>query len=169
LLDPRGGHEYKVDDVVNALRAVIGGLCPHVEGLTVLGGEPFEQPEAVARVITPLREAGLSTMVYSGHTLTRLRATDDPHIQKLLSVVDLLVDGPFLPDLYSETLAWRGSTNQRIQCLTSRYTPAMLERAFAEQGKGFSIQVAPHRISVSGLQSRPAAEVVERMLGIDHS
>lgn len=172
FLDPTAGFLFPVVEVIEAVRFIRETSPVKVEGITVLGGEPFEQAGAIAEILTALRGDGLSTMVYSGHTLEYLRCQADVGIQRLLEVSDILVDGPYLPHRADERLAWRGSANQRLLCLTSRYRPEQLEQAFTEQGKGFSILVLGGRISVSGLQSwdgaanlasrlRPEAEPVK--------
>lgn len=166
FLDPAGGFAFDVEEVLDALLAVAATAAHPVEGVTVLGGEPTEQAEPLARLLAGVREHGLTTMVYSGYTLERLRRSDQPGIDALLDSTDLLVDGPFVPALYDERAAWRGSSNQRLHALSERYDERALAEAFRWQGKGYSIQVRPDgSVSVSGLQSRPAAAVVE---GIVH-
>jgi anaerobic ribonucleoside-triphosphate reductase activating protein len=132
--------------------------------VTVLGGEPFEQADAVADLLERLRRDGLSTMVYSGHTWESLKRSPQPGIARLLATVDLLVDGPFLPEFYEETLAWRGSSNQRLLCLTDRYEERTLAEAYSRQKKGFSIQIGNGSISLSGLQSEGTARAAEAWL-----
>ncbi|MGC3970375.1 MAG: 4Fe-4S single cluster domain-containing protein [Pirellulales bacterium] len=161
LLDPAGGRIFSVTELVAAVQRVVNGTGDVVEGVTVLGGEPFEQAGPLAAAIEPLRRLGLSTMVYSGHTYEHLRHSPQPEIHSLLAVTDILVDGPYLPALYSDTLAWRGSTNQRLICLTPRYSPELLEAAFAKQGKAFSLEIGPGTLRARGMQSRPAAAAIE--------
>ncbi|MCC9608101.1 radical SAM protein [Blastopirellula sp. JC732] len=159
-LDPEGGFRYRTEEVVAAILEV-AKTAPRLEGITVLGGEPFEQPSPVADICQATRATGLSTMVYSGHTLTHLRRQADSKIDRLLDATDLLVDGPFLPELRDERLAWRGSTNQRLNCLTERYEEASLAAAFVRQGKGFSVVINGDGISLSGFQSREIAKLAE--------
>jgi anaerobic ribonucleoside-triphosphate reductase activating protein len=166
LLDPAGGHPVPTDDLAAAVRRVVRAAAVRVKGVTVLGGEPFEQGAAVAAVLSPLRADGLSAIVYSGHTHEWLRRAKDPEIDALLGQTDLLIDGPFLPHLYNDRLAWRGSTNQRLLCLTNRYTPAELEAAYSLQGKGFSFQLREDGVSVSGLQTPTGADAVIRAFGL---
>jgi anaerobic ribonucleoside-triphosphate reductase activating protein len=164
LLNPEAGLEYDVDEVRKAIKAV--EKCSHrpIEGVTVLGGEPFEQAAPVAALLTSLRIRGLSTMVYSGHTYEHLRRQGDPGIESLLAATDLLVDGPFLPSLYDGALAWRGSANQRLLCLSERYDSDLLEGSWQLQRKSFSIRVGNGGIAISGLQTRTAAVVAEGFL-----
>lgn len=92
-----------------------------VEGITLLGGEPFAHAEAAAALAAGTRALGLSVMVFSGFTVEHLRESSDPHVRALLGHTDLLVDGPYLRDQPDTARRWIGSTNQRIHFLTERY------------------------------------------------
>jgi anaerobic ribonucleoside-triphosphate reductase activating protein len=95
---------------------------PGIEGLSVLGGEPFEQPQGLALVCALVRAAGLSVMVYSGYTLAELTAKADPHVDALLAHIDLLVDGRFEQHNPEKTRRWLGSANQHLHFFTPRYS-----------------------------------------------
>jgi anaerobic ribonucleoside-triphosphate reductase activating protein len=92
-----------------------------IEGITLLGGEPFAHAEGASRLAEQVRGIGLSVMVFTGYTLEELRERDDPAIRVLLEQTDLLVDGPYLKDSPDTQRRWIGSTNQRIHFLTDRY------------------------------------------------
>ena len=92
-----------------------------IEGLSLLGGEPFAHANAGAELAKAAHQLGLSVMVYSGYTLEALHAKSDPAITELLAHTDLLVDGPYLREQPDQTRRWIGSTNQRIHFLTDRY------------------------------------------------
>jgi anaerobic ribonucleoside-triphosphate reductase activating protein len=92
-----------------------------IDGLSVLGGEPTEQPEAVAALLQGVQDLGMSTVLFSGRTWEDLRT--DPVCAALLAHTDLLIDGPFLLAEQDLTLAWRGSRNQRLLRLTERFGP----------------------------------------------
>lgn len=96
-----------------------------IDGLTVSGGEPTEQPEAVAALLRGVQALGLSTVVFSGRTYESL--SRDPACAGLLAHADLLIDGPFLQSQQDLSLAWRGSRNQRLLRLTDRFRPEDLE------------------------------------------
>jgi len=95
-------------------------LATEDEGVTFSGGEPFDQAPAVAEAASALCASGRSVMVYSGRTLVELQDDPDPSVAALLSVTDILVDGPF-ETARQRDLLWRGSSNQRIHLLSSRY------------------------------------------------
>jgi anaerobic ribonucleoside-triphosphate reductase activating protein len=96
---------------------------PGIEGISVLGGEPFEQASDVFEVATRVRAAGLSVMVYSGFTLAELLAKNDAAVTALLGEIDLLVDGRFEQTLPEARRRWLGSRNQVMHFLTPRYSP----------------------------------------------
>jgi anaerobic ribonucleoside-triphosphate reductase activating protein len=96
---------------------------PGIEGLSLLGGEPFAQPGPAAALCERVREAGLSIMVFSGYTLAELRAMARPDVDRLLATVDLLVDGRYEKEQPDTHRRWIGSRNQVLHFLTSRYSP----------------------------------------------
>ena len=101
------------------------------EGITISGGEPFDQCHALRKVVRSLkqkRDAGV--VVYTGMKYETLLASEDPAVAELLSLVDLLIDGEYVAELDDDG-AYRGSSNQRAFCLTDRYR----EWADAEIGK----------------------------------
>jgi anaerobic ribonucleoside-triphosphate reductase activating protein len=108
---------------------------PGIEGISVLGGEPFQQPEALAEVCRLVRAGGLSVMIYTGYTLAELRAKasaltptlspagEREAVSELLATVDLLVDGRYEQGKPEKSRRWIGSSNQVMHFLTSRYSP----------------------------------------------
>ena len=61
-----------------------------------------------------IKQKGKTVMVYSGYTLEQLEEMDDIWVKKLLSIADILVDGPYVEELRDLTLQFRGSSNQRV-------------------------------------------------------
>jgi anaerobic ribonucleoside-triphosphate reductase activating protein len=89
-----------------------------VEGITVSGGEPLQQAAGVADLLAKARARGLSTLVFSGYALDEIRAL--PGGPDVLAYTDVLVDGRYVAaERFASGL--RGSSNQRIHLLTSRY------------------------------------------------
>ena len=86
---------------------------PLCRGVTFSGGEPFCQAEALYELGCRFRSAGKHLMCYSGWTFEQLLA-GTPAQRELLSLCDVLVDGPFILEQRSLNLKWRGSTNQRV-------------------------------------------------------
>lgn len=88
----------------------------YVQGLTLLGGEPFLNTQVAIQLAERVRkEFGneKDIWVYSGYTYEQLlRSSEDK--KKLLDLCDVLVDGPFMILLKDLSLRFRGSSNQRI-------------------------------------------------------
>ena len=94
----------------------------YIAGLSLLGGEPMEAANQVG--LLPLLRAfkarfpEKTVWCYSGYTLEELKS-DNPRChcaatEELLSLMDVLVDGEFVQDLYDISLRFRGSSNQRL-------------------------------------------------------
>lgn len=114
----KGGAFHDVDALVTRILDV-----PDIEGLSVLGGEPFEQPAALAELCARVKAAGRSVMIYSGYTLAELTAKQSADVDALLSHIDLLVDGRYEQDKPERRRRWLGSTNQTMHFFTPRYSP----------------------------------------------
>ncbi|MGN0682916.1 MAG: anaerobic ribonucleoside-triphosphate reductase activating protein [Oscillospiraceae bacterium] len=89
---------------------------PLHKGVTFSGGEPFCQSEGLYALALMFKERGLHLMCYSGWTFEELLAKSktEEYVGKLLSVIDILVDGRFIPEERSLALSFRGSKNQRL-------------------------------------------------------
>ncbi len=102
---------------------IISSLAPdHINGLTLLGGEPME----------PANQRGLINFVkrvkssypnktiwcYTGYLMDKELLSPSrahcPWTRELLSYIDILVDGEFVEELKDITLRFKGSSNQRI-------------------------------------------------------
>jgi len=89
---------------------------PYVQGLTLLGGEPFLNTQVCLSLVDRLRnEYGLTKDVWSwtGYTWEELQQ-DSEDKRELLSKINILVDGRFELTQKDLTLQFRGSANQRI-------------------------------------------------------
>lgn len=88
-----------------------------IHGVTFSGGEPFEQAEKLIPLAAELKRQGYHLMAFSGYTFEELIAR--PACRELLSLLDILVDGPFIEEQKSLELRFRGSKNQRILNLSA--------------------------------------------------
>ncbi len=95
-----------------------------IEGVTISGGEPFLQPEALLALVQRIRrQSSLGIIVYTGYTLEQLRDLRDSRIDQVLSGgIDVLIDGEYVEEL-NDGKSLRGSSNQRVLFLTDRYLP----------------------------------------------
>lgn len=86
---------------------------PLCRGVTFSGGEPFAQAEAFAKLAGLLKARGYEVASYSGYTFEQLINGTQAQ-RKLLSTIDVLIDGPFVLAEKSLEISFRGSRNQRI-------------------------------------------------------
>ena len=105
--DFAGGQEMDTADIIERMDS-----NPLLDGITLSGGEPFEQCEGCMILAKAAHERGLNVWAYSGYTLERLM--EIPEKKQLLKECDVLVDGPFILAERSLNLRFRGSKNQRI-------------------------------------------------------
>jgi anaerobic ribonucleoside-triphosphate reductase activating protein len=105
------GTEMKVREVVERVLDPVGE--PR-DGVTVLGGEPFLQPDGLLALMKVLKQRGQHVTLYTGYTLGELTSRRDARVAEILALTDILIDGPFVKKLAENAGEWRGSTNQRI-------------------------------------------------------
>ena len=145
LFDPRGGEALEVAALVREI------LAAAVEGVTLLGGEPFDQAAPAASLCRAVRKAGLSVLVFTGYSLEELRARADPGVAGLLAATDLLVDGRYDRSRPERARRWAGSENQRFHFLTGRYAPGIERAAPGELERTIEVRVVPDgRVFVNG-------------------
>ncbi|MGC9031014.1 MAG: 4Fe-4S single cluster domain-containing protein [Desulfomonilaceae bacterium] len=103
------------------IAAMILGMADRVEGMTISGGEPMEQPLGSLLLLEAIHKtASLSVVLYSGYTYEEIRIL--PHGLEILDHVDILIAGRFNRHLATPK-GIVGSSNQEIRFLSSRYTP----------------------------------------------
>jgi anaerobic ribonucleoside-triphosphate reductase activating protein len=117
--DAAGGEPIEVDALLGRL-----GAPGDVDGVTLSGGEPLEQPEATLALLRGARARGLSTLIFSGFTIEEIRGRRLG--AEILAELDVLIDGRYRS---TDRLAagLRGSANQRIHLLTARHSLAEVE------------------------------------------
>lgn len=157
----------------------IVGFCreladSEVSGVTVSGGEPFEQPGALAELLDGLdmwrREVKrpIDFLCYSGLPLARLRRDFSPIVSRL----DALIPEPYV-DRLPRGGTWRGSNNQPLVLLSDlareRYAP--FANGEGSSKSDFQVMVHDGRIWLIGIPARGDMEKLEaasRERGVIH-
>ncbi len=105
------GHEVTVSSIFNQYAE-----NPLLRGITFSGGEPMCQAQSLAELGKMIKKAGGTVITYTGFLYEDLlkMTEENPGIKDLLSVTDWLIDGPYVEELRSMELDYRGSSNQRI-------------------------------------------------------
>lgn len=105
---------------VASIVEIIMNAAHRLDGVTITGGEPFQQSEALECLVREIRrKTSLSVLVFSGHTkdeIMRLPLGND-----ILADVDVLIAGRYIKKLHSGR-GLCGSSNQAVHFLSSRYT-----------------------------------------------
>lgn len=135
---PEGGYDIHLDDLLAWCREV---GREGFDGITITGGEPFEQPEELTELLDRLicwrdeLQQAFDILCYSGLSVTRLEA----RYGDILPRIDALIPEPFIAGR-PLSRAWRGSSNQPLLPLT----PLGIERypVGAEHRRGKRLQVA---------------------------
>ncbi len=99
--------QKETDEVIEDLK------LDEVRGLTILGGEPFQNEVDLLQVLRDIKkEVQKDIWIFSGYTYEEILKDDNK--KKLLEECDVLVDGRFVEALKDLSLRFRGSSNQRI-------------------------------------------------------
>lgn len=119
MLPFAGGAEQSVE-LLMAQILTVRKSDDSLEGITLLGGEPFAHCVGAAELAVRVASTGLTVMVFSGYALEELQARGDEQVNRLLANIDILVDGPYLRDQPETRRRWIGSANQRVHFLSER-------------------------------------------------
>ena len=109
--DFSGGTEVQIEKILKAIDE-----DPLLKGVTFSGGEPTCQADGFLSLAKAVKSRGLDITMFSGYTYEQLlvRAAEEPSLEELLNLTDLLVDGPYIKAQRDLTLQFRGSRNQRL-------------------------------------------------------
>ena len=105
-----GGMLVKVGEIIDRMKK-----NPLLDGLTISGGEPFDQAKAAGILAYCAKRLGYDVRTYTGYMYEELveRAKRDLDCKTLLENTDVLVDGEFDESKKDVNLRFKGSTNQR--------------------------------------------------------
>lgn len=84
-----------------------------VDGFTITGGDPLEQPEELAELLPELRKISPDILVYTGYTLEQLREMKSGSVDEVLRNTSVLIDGLYVEER-NNGCPLRGSDNQRV-------------------------------------------------------
>lgn len=133
-----------------------------IEGVTLSGGEPFLQAEALVCLIEAVRsKRDLGVIVYTGYTLEELRhavvSEGRTDIGAFLERIDLLIDGPYIIG-QDDGLSLRGSSNQVIHSLTDRYA-GVADQYYEHPRREVEIHLLKNEIFLAGM---PGQEILKK-------
>jgi anaerobic ribonucleoside-triphosphate reductase activating protein len=103
-------------------------LCQiqQTNGITLSGGEPFEQAKACGILAETVKNHSKTVVVFTGFPFNQIITCQNTDVQHFLNQVDLLVAGPYIQELACESRLWQASSNQTVHFLTpdlNRFLP----------------------------------------------
>ncbi len=111
LWDSDDKKELNIDILSSIVCAAI--TSEKLDGITITGGEPMEQTKELSILLSRIKHLCNDILVFTGYSYAELSNSKNADTQKCLSLISVLVDGQYIPELNSgERL--RGSTNQKI-------------------------------------------------------
>lgn len=140
---------------VSAVTAWIGDIDGALDGVTISGGEPTDQPEALRSLLAALASLHKPTdiVLYSGRTIEHI----DRELPWLRDYIDVLISDPF-ETTSSADCAMRGSTNQRVHRFSTlaeeRYPSSTFEDTYGPQRRQISVHVADDAVWLVGIPQR---------------
>lgn len=109
--DMRKGKTMEIEEIIKEIRS-----NPLLDGVSLSGGEPFLQAEALTVLAREVKSLGLDIITYTGYRFEEILKYMDkrPGWRELLELTDVLIDGKFILAKKNLMLSFRGSENQRI-------------------------------------------------------
>ena len=127
-----------------------------IEGISLLGGEPFAHIEAAWKLSQTAKDLGLSVMVYSGYTLEQIKKLEDANVFNFLNLIDILVDGPYVREQSDTSRRWIGSINQKVHYMTNRYSD---NDACWQKSNSLEIRLKGRELTVNGFPANSAVGI----------
>ena len=142
--DSYGGFELSLEEVIGEFNKAAG----FVDGVTILGGEPFEQAEELAEFAEYVRQSGKTVITFTGYTYVSLQARSDLSVNKLLRNTDILMDGEYVQALRDFSRPMVGSKNQNIIFLSDRISM----QEYYSYKNSIEVRMSPSgRIRINGM------------------
>lgn len=121
-LQPFSGNDINEKNLADIIVQV--ALKSNCNGITISGGDPFEQPEALLELLKLLRNSFDDILVYTGYELTEIQnGLAGAAAIECLKYLDVLIDGKYVDDLNFKECVLRGSSNQVIHFINKELTP----------------------------------------------
>lgn len=116
--------EFAPDNEQDVIALVNQFDLSSIDGVTISGGEPFEQVHDLWLLVDHIRKLGIDDiLIYTGYTISELLNKNDSEIYKILSNIAVLIDGPYIHELNNDENNLLGSSNQKVIYLNAQYIP----------------------------------------------
>lgn len=124
-----------------------------IEGITISGGEPFLQQDALCELIVRVRERkDIGVIIYTGMKYNEIKNT------ALAMCSDIIIDGEYIEEL-NDDKSLRGSSNQNVICLTDRYRN-IIDDHYAKQGRKVELVCDNEKTKLIGVPSKGFEKII---------
>ncbi|MBF0317747.1 MAG: radical SAM protein [Nitrospirae bacterium] len=153
-------HEKYGTDIGSVMREILRYMGSKPDGITISGGEPFDQPDALFELLMGIKNAGLrDVMLYSGYQFDALKS----RYQYIVDLIDVLIDGRYMQGIETDYV-WKGSANQNANIITQdamlriRYDSYLKRRP---EKRKLQIVEAPNGVYMVGIPRQGDAEAMQ--------
>ena len=143
-----GGELVEVDTIVQQILRQ-----ENIEGITISGGEPFLQQDALCELISKVQEQkDVGVIIYTGMKYIEIENTALAHS------ADIIIDGEYVEEL-NDNKSLRGSSNQNVLCLTERYENIVSEY-YGRNGRKIELILADGVTKMIGIPSKEFEQMI---------
>lgn len=155
LWDPHNGKQVEIPELFSFIKQLGGSF----QGITITGGEPFDQyPQLMAFSLMIKRHTHLDVMVYTGYSLDALFLKY--HDETFTSNIDYLIDGPYCSNLPADD-GIRGSSNQNMYCFSGKKAIAC---ELSSETKQWSLCCSQNTVYMAGVPLSGEMESLQQSL-----
>jgi anaerobic ribonucleoside-triphosphate reductase activating protein len=160
--DPK--RAMRISAILDWCRKAAASGC---DGITISGGEPFDQPQGLRALLTGLhawragRSLDFDILCYSGYPLRTLEGKHGD----ILALLDAVIPEPYV-DNAPPTAIWCGSANQRLVPLSERGRKVyaqFVDQPVEQLGKQMQVAVEQGRVWMIGIPARGDMEKLEAL------
>jgi anaerobic ribonucleoside-triphosphate reductase activating protein len=144
-----GGYDA---DTVELAGAVIN--APDIEGITISGGEPFLQSDALVDLINRIKsKKDIGVIIYTGNDFEEIKEN------KLTKFCDIIIDGVYMEDK-NDGLSLRGSSNQNVCLISTRYADEA-KNLYGVQGRKIELHIMEGKTTMVGIPDKNSLRMFE--------
>lgn len=116
MWNKKAGTNYRIAEILSAI--IRAQEEQNIEGITILGGEPFQQYKEVFELVKRVVNLNLSVILYSGYEMQELQNLG---LTEIFNYIDILIAGRYIEEQRDTDLYLRGSTNQQLLFFSEKY------------------------------------------------
>jgi len=145
-----GGYEVETTDLAEVIIN-----ASDIEGITISGGEPFLQSDALVDLVSKIKsKRDVGVIVYTGYDFEEIEA------DKLTKYSDIIIDGAYVEAL-NDGLSLRGSSNQNVRLITKRYQD-VIKKLYELQGRKIEMRIKDGNATMVGIPDKKTLQIFER-------